>query len=281
MENIIKGLTLDEERSLYHLQDAEVADCIFDGPADGESALKETRRVTIKNCDFRLRYPLWHAEDFQMFNCRQTDTCRAALWYCRDGRISDCSLNGIKALRECDNISLINCKVQSEEFSWRCRTIHMKNCDVTSQYFQFECRDADISGLSLHGKYSFQYTENVIMENSVLDTKDAFWHAKNVKISNSTLRGEYLAWYSENLTLINCHIIGTQPFCYCKGLTLINCTMEDTDLAFEYSDVNAEIRGHILSIKNPRSGVIRADSCGEVIEDDAIYDCRCKVIIGG
>lgn len=119
------------------------------------------------------------------------------------------------------------------------------------------------------------------MENSVLDTKDAFWHAKNVKISNSTLRGEYLAWYSENLTLINCHIIGTQPFCYCKGLTLINCTMEDTDLAFEYSDVNAEIRGHILSIKNPRSGVIRADSCGEVIEDDAIYDCRCKVIIGG
>ena len=68
-----------------------------------------------------------------------------------------------------------------------------------------------------------------------------------------------------NLTLINCKIIGTQPLCYCKNLKLINCTMEDTDLSFEYSEVEADVKGHIISVKNPKSGTITADSVGEVI----------------
>ena len=42
-------------------------------------------------------------------------------------------------------------------------------------------------------------------------------------------------------------------------MVLIDCAMEDADLAFEYSDVQAEVRGHILSVKNPRSGRIVAD----------------------
>lgn len=73
------------------------------------------------------------------------------------------------------------------------------------------------------------------------------------------MRGEYLGWYSENLTLIRCHISGTQPLCYCENLHLIDCTMEGTDLSFEYSSVEAEVRGEILSVKNPRSGCIVAE----------------------
>jgi hypothetical protein len=113
----------------------------------------------------------------------------------------------------------------------------------------------------------------------VLDTKDAFWHAKNITVRNSTVKGEYLAWFSEGLTLINCKIIGTQPLCYCKDLTLIDCTMEDTDLSFEYSDVEATVTGHIHSVKNPRSGHIVADSVGEVIFGDAVMECTGTVEI--
>ena len=70
----------------------------------------------------------------------------------------------------------------------------------------------------------------------------------------SVVKGEYLGWYSENLTLEKCRITGTQPLCYCKNLRLIECTMENTDLSFEYSEVDADIIGHIDSVKNPRSG---------------------------
>ena len=118
------------------------------------------------------------------------------------------------------------------------------------------------------GKYSFQYITDSIVEDCELDTKDAFWHAKNVTVRNCTVKGEYLAWYCENVTFENCTIIGTQPLCCCKGLRLINCKMLDTDLAFEKSEVEADITSDVISIKNPKSGTIRVPSVGEIIMDD-------------
>ena len=76
---------------------------------------------------------------------------------------------------------------------------------------------------------------------------------------------------------MRCRISGTQPLCYCKNLTLIDCTMEDTDLSFEYSDVEADVQGHILSVKNPRSGHITADSIGEVILEESIMISDCTI----
>jgi hypothetical protein len=93
------------------------------------------------------------------------------------------------------------------------------------------------------------------------------------------VKGEYLGWFSENLTLINCEIIGTQPLCYCKNLTLIGCTTKECDLSFEYSEVNADIIGHIDSVKNPKSGRIIADSVGEIIYDQSVIDALGKVEI--
>lgn len=101
----------------------------------------------------------------------------------------------------------------------------------------------------------------------------------NLAGKDSIIKGEYLAWFSDGLTLINCKIIGTKPLCYCKNLKLINCTMEGADLAFEYSDVEADIKGHIISVKNPKSGTIAADSVGEIIKENSVMDCSGNVVI--
>ena len=96
---IIEGLRYDEERALYNLCGAEVKNCVFAGPADGESALKECRNIEVENCTFSLRYPLWHAESFTVSDCAMGESARAALWYCKSGVLDDCTLGGIKALR--------------------------------------------------------------------------------------------------------------------------------------------------------------------------------------
>lgn len=44
--------------------------------------------------------------------------------------------------------------------------------------------------------------------------------------------------------------------------------MIDTDLAFEKSEVEADITTPVLSIKNPLAGCIRVPSAGEIIMDD-------------
>ena len=142
-----------------------------------------------------------------------------------------------------------------------------------------DSRDVKLRSVKMKGKYSFQYMENLEIDDCELDTKDAFWHSKNVTVKDSIVKGEYLGWFSENLTLINCKIIGTQPLCYCKNLKLVNCTMEDTDLSFEYSDVEADVKGHIISVKNPKSGRIIADSVGEIIRGDAVMECAGEVIL--
>ena len=279
MRQEIIGKQFDEERALYHLTNADVLDCVFAGPADGESVLKEARDVKLENCSFSLRYPLWHVDTFHLHDSRMDELTRAPIWYARNGIITDSDLHGIKAVRECENIKLSDCTITSEEFGWKSSHITVTDSTLAAQYLFLDSRDVKLDKVKMTGKYSFQYMENLEIKNSILDTKDAFWHSKNVTVTNSIVKGEYLGWFSDGLTLVNCKIIGTQPLCYCKNLKLVNCTMEGTDLAFEYSDVEATISGHVDSIKNPRSGEIVVDSVGEVILGDAVMECTGKVTI--
>lgn len=261
-------LSFDEERALYGQEDILVTDCRFDGPADGESAFKEGQNIRVRNTFFNLRYPFWHDENLLIESSEMTDKCRAALWYSDNVTIRNSKLHGIKALRECGNVTIEDCDILSPEFGWSTRGITMKNTDVSAEYFMMRSDDLHFDDVRLHGKYSFQYITDSVFENCSFDTKDAFWHAKNVVIRNSTVKGEYLAWYCENVTFENCVLIGTQPLCYCKGLRLINCTMIDTDLAFEKSEVEAVILNTVDSIKNPKSGTICVPAVREIIMDD-------------
>ena len=257
----------DEERALYGKNGVKLLNCRFDGPADGESALKESRDIEVQDCFFNLRYPFWHDESVQIKKSELTELCRAALWYSTDIHIADSKLHGIKALRECGDVTIENSDVISPEFGWSVKNIRMKNTNVQSEYFMLRSEQLHFDHVTLQGKYSFQYIEDAEFTDCELNTKDAFWHAKNVTVRNSVIRGEYLAWYSENLTLENCTIIGTQPFCYCKNLKLIDCEMVDADLAFERSEVEATLTAPILSIKNPLSGRITVPEVGEIIRD--------------
>lgn len=279
MREQIRNQQYDKERSLYHLTDTDVVDCIFAGPADGESVLKECRDILVTGCSFSLRYPLWHADGFTLADSFMDDKTRAPLWYANHGTISGCGIDGIKTLRECGDIRLERCAIHSPEFGWRCRGIQIEKSAIDSEYFLFESKDIKIDRLRMTGKYSFQYTENMTIENSLLDTKDAFWHCKNVTVKNSVVRGEYLGWYSEGLTLIDCEIVGTQPLCYCKNLKLVRCTMNGCDLSFEYSEVEADIIGSVDSVKNPKSGKITADAIGEIVREDAVIDCSAEIVI--
>lgn len=273
----IKGKAFDEERALYGLRDMRLSEVMFGGPADGESPLKETRNVTVTNSMFSLRYPLWHASGFSLSDCVIDAGCRAPIWYSNDGMIRNSQLLGPKAVRECRNISIDGCNLESDEFGWMSSGLSL--CDVTmkGEYAFLHSSGIVASGLRFDGKYSFQYVKDAIIECSTLETKDAFWHSENVTVVDSVLRGEYLGWYSTNLTLVRCRIEGTQPFVRCDGLRLIDCEMVGCDLAFEGSSVDARVRGRIDSVRDPRAGCIIADEIGELIHD-TLGGCGAEIV---
>ncbi len=273
---IIENQRFDQERALYGRSGVTVRGCAFDGPADGESAFKECDHVTAEDSFFNLRYPFWHDHGLTIRNSEMTELCRAALWYSDHISIAGSKLHGIKALRECAGVSIVDSDIISPEFGWSAKDVEMRNCTAESEYFFMRGENLAFSDVRFKGKYSFQYVKNARFHHCAFDTKDAFWHSEGVTVTDSTVRGEYLAWYSQGLTLIRCKIIGTQPLCYCKGLKLIDCEMVDTDLSFEKSEVEAVVTTPIVSVKNPRSGTITAPSVGEIIMDD--LEARGKVL---
>ena len=277
--NLLENQTFDQERALYGSQDLLVRNCRFDGPADGESALKECRDIGAEQCFFNLRYPFWHDHGLRISDCELTPLCRAALWYSDHVVLEGSKLHGIKALRECADVTIRNCDIDSAEFGWSTRGILMEDSTAVSEYFMMRSENITFRNVHFKGKYSFQYIKNATFENCVLDTKDAFWHGENVTVKNCVVKGEYLAWYANGLTFIGCKIIGTQPLCYCKNLKLVDCKMVDTDLAFEKSEVEATITTPVVSIKNPRAGRILVPAVGEQIWDDEY--AKGEVIITG
>lgn len=276
---IVENVVLDEERALYGSSNLLVRNVRFDGPADGESAMKECSCITVQGCYCNLRYPFWHVERISLADTEMTELCRAALWYSNKISVKDCQMHGIKALRECSDIKISGCDVDSTEFGWYIDMLEMEKTTVRSEYFLMQSANLKLKEVTLNGKYSFQYVQNAVVEDCQLNTKDAFWHAQNVLVKNCFVKGEYLGWYSEGLTFENCTIQGTQPLCYCKNLKLINCKMLDTDLCFEKSDVQAEITTPVVSIKNVLSGTVTVPQVGEIICDDD--NAQGKIIVGG
>lgn len=276
---LIQDQTFDQERALYGSDGVLAQNCRFDGPADGESAFKESRNIQAEHCYFNLRYPFWHDQNLVIRDSEMTPLCRAALWYTHQATIENTKLHGIKALRECGDITMKHCDIISPEFGWSVKNITMEDCSAQSEYFMMRSENLTFTNVRLNGKYSFQYIQNSQFDRCTFETKDAFWHAKNVTVRDSVIDGEYLAWYSDGLTLIHCKIKGTQPFCYCKNLKLIDCEMENADLSFEKSQVDATITTPVISIKNPLSGVIRVPAVGEIIRDDP--NSKGEILISG
>ena len=64
----ISDTYFDLERELYNTHDICLINCHFQGLNDGESPLKECCNVHLFNCDFDLRYPLWHDKNIHAFS---------------------------------------------------------------------------------------------------------------------------------------------------------------------------------------------------------------------
>ena len=220
---IIKNKQFDEERALYNSKNVTIDHCLFAGIRDGESVLKESRNIEVFNSSFSLRYPLWHVDTFVLKDSSFDEKTRAAIWYSKFGKIDQTKLFGIKAIRECQNIQIKNCQIQSNEFGWKSKDIELIDSSIESEYLFLDSKDVFVKNIQMKGKYSFQYMENLLIENSILDTKDVFWHSKNVIVNDSTIKGK------------------------------------------------------IESIKNPKSGFIKADSIGHIIKENSIMEDTCKI----
>lgn len=267
---LIKDKEFGGERPLFASHDLHL-----DGVTilAGESAIKECSNIVATNCRFEGNYPFWHVHGFTIKDCYFAVGGRSALWYSDHLKMSDTIIDAPKMFREMYDIEMENVQINdADEIFWRCADLRIKNLKLHDGTYPFMfSRNIYVDGLESDSKYVFQYVKNAEIHHVKITTKDAFWEVEDVTIYDSELDGEYLGWHSRNLRLVNCHISGEQPLCYANNLVLENCTFDAAcDRAFEYSTLQADIRGTITNIKNPTSGRIVADHIGSVTLDGNI-----------
>lgn len=268
MRKTISNRYFNEENALDHIKDTDIISSKFAEEDSEEGCLWMVRNVSFRDCGFSTRYPLWIAEGFTLERSEGDENARSAFWYAKQGIIADCDWKGPKALRECRDVEIRSSRWKSDEFGWRSEGIKIKEGSIESDYLFLGARNVELEHVQITGKYSFQYMEDLMISDCKLDTKDALWHSRNVTVKDSVLKGVYCGWFSEGLTLVNCHIRSYMPFFSCKNLKLIDCTMEDAEMCFLLSEVDAHIKGHINSYYEPLSGSITCDSAGKIIKGD-------------
>lgn len=269
-ERLYQKVTFPNERDLAKQEKLTLVNCEFKGDEINESALKEAKLISIYNCNFYLRYPLWHVDTVHIKDSTFFESARGPLWYSKKISIFNSKFESPKLLRECEIVDIYHTNMVSNEIFWKCKNIEIRHSVIEGEYAFFESKNINIKDLKFKGKYSFQYVDNLIIKDSELDTKDAFWHATNVEVTNCVLKGEYLGWYSNNLTLKNCKIISHQPLCYCSNLKLIDCELIDSDFSFENSEVDAVITSDIISVRKIKKGKITANNIKEYYKDNEI-----------
>ena len=277
---LIKNKTFEGERSLFSSSDLIIEECIFQ---NGESPLKESENIDITNTTFKWKYPLWYCNSIKVKNSFLDVTARSGIWYTSNIVINDSIIDAPKTFRRSEEIILNNVKINNAlETLWNCSKIILNDVYVNGDYFGFGSTDIECNNLTIEGNYCFDGGKNIVIKNSKLISKDAFWNCENVVVMDSIIVGEYLGWNSKNVVFINCEIESSQGLCYMEDVKLINCTLKNTDLAFEYSSVEATIRGTVDSIKNPTSGTIEVEEVKEIILDEKHIDLnKVNIIVGG
>ncbi len=255
------------ERALFRCHDAKIENCVFH---DGESPLKEGRNLTIQNCTFQYKYPLWYGRNHRVENCKFELMSRSGIWYTEDSFFSNCEIIAPKEFRRCRNLKLENIVFHDAgETLWSCENITLSSILAKGDYLLKDSNNLTIENLKLDGNYAFDGCRNIKIKNSILNTKDAFWNCKDVTLENCIVKGEYFGWNSTDITMRNCEISSHQGFCYMKNLVMKDCKISDSDLIFEYCEnIDCDIHSHLSSVKNPISGVLKAYDIDTLIFDD-------------
>lgn len=266
---LIENKTFQGERPLYKSFDIEIKNSEF---LPGESAIKESTNVKAFNCNFSSKYPFWHNKNVEIQDSYFSEGCRAAIWYSSNLLMNNCKVDAPKIFRDAENITITNTTMDTQETLWDCANVKISDSEFKGNYLLLHGKNIELNNFKLDGNYSFQHVKKGVVRNCIITSKDTFWNTEDITVYDSVLDGEYLGWYSKNLRLVNCKISGTQPLCYAENLILENCEMVNTDLGFEYSTVNAEITNTVDSIKNPISGIIKAEGIKVLILDDPKLD---------
>ena len=184
----IKSAYLTGERPLFHENPLNISQTIFD---DGESPLKESSHIALKNSSFQWKYPLWYSKNVKAEDCTWLEMARSGVWYTDHLEVKNTLIEAPKNFRRCHDITLENVFLpNAAETFWICDGAKLTNVQAKGDYFGMNSQNIDIHDFQLAGNYAFDGAKNMEVHHAVMLSKDAFWNTENVTVYDSVIHGE-------------------------------------------------------------------------------------------
>ena len=187
---------LSGERALFQGRDLQITDCVFE---DGESPLKESRNIVVRDSVFRWKYPLWYSEGVEVEHSLFEFNAHAAFWYSKNMTFHDCTIQAPKEFRRNEHVTVERTAfTDAAETFWECRKVTLREVSAAGDYFAMNSENLDIRDFQLTGNYCFDGARNVTVDHARLISKDAFWNCENVRCATRSSAGSI--WHGTRRT---------------------------------------------------------------------------------
>ena len=164
------------ERALFQGANLKIYDTIFD---DGESPLKESHNIELRNSMFKWKYPLWYSDSISVKDCTWFDMARAGVWYTNHMVVEDCAIEAPKNFRRCEDLTLSHVSIpNAEETLWNCQDVVLN--DLTCYIDHLVMKDCKLINTTLAFEYSTVDAQITNKIDSVLNPTSGEIRAKSI-----------------------------------------------------------------------------------------------------
>lgn len=160
---------------------------------------------------------------------------------------------GESAVKECSDITAVNCRFEGKYPFWHVDGFVIKNCLFTSgaRAALWYSRGLQMSDTLVEAPKMFREMDGISLENvTIPDAQETLWHCHNVKLRDVRVdNADYLFMHSENIDIDRYVQNGNYSFQYCRNVIIRNAVINSKDAFWGTENVTAidsEIHGEYL-----------------------------------
>lgn len=176
---------------------------------------------------------------------------------------------GESALKECKNITAVNCRFEGKYPFWHVDRFVIKNSLFTpgARAALWYSDNLDMSDTLVEAPKMFREMNNLKLRNvRIPDAQETMWHVHNVNLRNvEVANADYLFMHSSDIDIDNYRQQGNYSFQYCKNVVIRNAVIDSKD-AFWMTDnvtlIDCKLTGEYLGWHSHNLHLIRCSISG-------------------
>lgn len=160
---------------------------------------------------------------------------------------------GESALKECSNITALDCRFEGKYPFWHVKGFKINNCLFTpgARAALWYSSNLDMTDTLVEAPKMFREMDGINLHNvRIPDAQETLWHCSNVKLKNvEVANADYLFMHSHDIRIADYRQQGNYSFQYCRNVEIRNAVIDSKDAFWNTENVtvyDSEITGEYL-----------------------------------